>query len=104
MPLAGSEVYCKAANQNKDLISQAEKKIRDQREKIKQLELEIKQKKKMIKQQESNCNAVLKVDNTISADIKPFTIYGGGKKSRKHSYKNKSRKMRKNKSNKKSKK
>jgi len=102
MPLAGSEVYCNAANKNKDLVSNAEKKIRDEREKIKQFELEIKQKKRIIKEQESNCNAVLKVDNTIPADVKPFTMNGGGKKTRKHSYKNKSRKMRKNKSNKKS--
>jgi len=101
MPLAGSEVYCNAVNKNKDLISEAEKKIRDQREKIKKLELEIKQKKRIIKQQERNCNALISVDTTIPTDIKPFTIHGG-KKSRKSSKisphrKNKSRKNIKNK-------
>lgn len=101
MPLAGSEVYCNAANKNKDLISEAEKKIRDQREKIKKLELEIKQKKRIIKQQERNCSALISVDTTIPNDTKPFTIHGG-KKSRKSSKispqrKNKSRKNIKNK-------
>jgi hypothetical protein len=95
MPLAGSEIYCNSANKNKDLISQAEKNIRDQKEKIKQLELEMKQKKRLIKDQERNCNAVLKVDNTIPLDIKPLSIFSGGKKSRKYRCSKKSRKSRK---------
>jgi hypothetical protein len=95
MPLAGSEIYCHSANKNKDLISQAEKNIRDQREKIKQLELEIKQKKRLVKDQERNCSAVLKVDNSISLDIKPLSIFSGGKKSRKWGGSKKSRKNRK---------
>jgi nanoRNase/pAp phosphatase (c-di-AMP/oligoRNAs hydrolase) len=101
MPIAGSEVYCKASNKNKDLVSEAEKKIRDEKEKIKKLELEIKQKKRIIKQQERNCDAIISVDTTVPSDIKPFTITGG-KKSRKSSKisphrKNKSRKNIKNK-------
>jgi hypothetical protein len=95
MPIAGSEIYCHSANKNKDLISQAEKNIRDQREKIKQLELEIKQKKRVVKDQERNCSAVLKVDNSISLDIKPLSIFSGGKKSRKWGGSKKSRKNRK---------
>ena len=77
------------------MISQAEKNIRDQREKIKQLELEIKQKKRLVKDQERNCSAVLKVDNSISLDIKPLSIFSGGKKSRKWGGSKKSRKNRK---------
>jgi hypothetical protein len=98
MPLAGSEVYCNAANKNKDLVSEAEKKIRDQKEEIKKMELEIKQRKRDIAQQQRNCKAWVKIDNTVPLETKGFTFQGltGGKKSRRKSKKSrKSRKSRK---------
>lgn len=92
MPLAGSEVYCDAANKNTDLVNAAEKKIRDQKEEIKKMELEIKQRRRDIKQQQRNCKAWVRIDNTIPLETKPFSFHGttesksevsGGKKSRK---------------------
>jgi len=84
MPVAGSEVYCTAANKNTDLVNTAEKKIRDDKEDIKKMELEIKQRKRDIKQQQRNCKAWFKLDNSIPLETKPFTFQGttGGRKSR----------------------
>jgi hypothetical protein len=94
MPLAGSEVYCNAANKNRDLVSEAEKKIRDQREEIKKMELEIKQRRRDISQQQRNCKAWVRIDNTVPLETKAFTFQGlsGGRKSRRKS--KKSRKSR----------
>jgi len=98
MPVAGSEVYCKAANKNKDLISEAEKRIRDQQSDIKRIELEIKQRKRDIKHQELNCEAWVKIDETIPLQTNAFDFnkITGGKSRRKKSRKcRKSRKSRK---------
>ena len=94
MPVAGSEVYCNAANKNIDLVNAAEKKIRDDKEDIKKMELEIKQRKRDIKQQQRNCKAWFKLDETVPLETKPFNFLGpnsdrgygyqgrGGRKSR----------------------
>jgi len=85
MPVAGSEVYCNAANKNTDLVSAAETKIRDMKEEIKKYELEIKQRKALIKQQQRNCKAWRYLDDTIALETNPFSFgqKTGGKSRRK---------------------